>query len=178
MRRSLHLHRHGRFTKALGPSHRLALGVQGKRAALKNHFVLATHQMCINQRQAAIGHTLAHALLALWAFTGMKRRGVQHRQHLRPSVTRQAGRLVEPGVFANEQTHPHAFDLEHAHPVAGCEIAALVKHLVIGQLALVVSAHHLPFAENARAVVAARHGHAAGAHATAFGMAHHHMQAL
>ena len=69
----MNLHRHGRFAKTFGPRHGFALGIERKRAAFKNHLVLATHQMRINQRQAAIGHAFAHAQLALRAFAGMER---------------------------------------------------------------------------------------------------------
>ena len=175
---NLCLHRQVGLAKAHGPRHGFALGIERKRAPFKNHLVLPTHQMRVNQGQTAIGHALAHALLSLRAFARMKRRGVQHCQHLRASVTRKAGRFVKPGVFANQQPHPRALNLEHPDPVAGGEITALVKHLVVGQFALVISTDHLPLAQHAGAVVAARHRHAAGAQAAAFGVTHHHMQPL
>ena len=103
----------------------------------------------------------------------MKGRGIEHRQQLRTGVARQPRRLFEPGVFANEQAHAHAFDLEHPDALAGREITALVKHLVVGQLAFVVVRQHGAAAQHAGTIVSPGDRDRARTLSTAGRMPHH-----
>ena len=104
----------------------------------------------------------------------MKWRGVDHHQQIGPSVFGQPRRLFKPGVFADQQPDAEGVvarlvppRLEHASALPRREIAALVKHLVIGQLALGVACNDAAFAQHAGGVVALLHRHALGAQALA-----------
>ena len=44
--------------------------------ALEHHFILPTHQMGVNQRQATVLYPGAHHLFSLVAFANVKRGGV------------------------------------------------------------------------------------------------------
>ena len=144
----------------------------------KYHLVLATDQMGVHQRQAAGQHPLAHALFTLVTLADMKRRCVDHRQQLGTGLCRQSRRCFKPGVLTDQQADPDPVarftSLKYAHLAAWREIASLVKHLVIGQLALGVGGQHLPFAQHAGGIEALLHRDRAGAQITAGGVADYH----
>ena len=127
---------------------------------------------------------LGHHVFAFVAFARVKWRRIDHHQHLGPGLLRQAGGLVKPSVFANQQPD---FDRiaalprrEHAGAGAGREVTPLVKHLVVRQLAFGVGVNHHPALQYPRGVVALLHGNAFGAQAVArhYGRADHHDQVL
>ena len=166
------------FSKAERSARQAALALQRKRAPLKHHFVLATHHVGIDQRQADRQHTRSHGFFTLGGFALVKRRGVQHHQKLCPVVAGVQRGLLEPSVFANEQTNAHTLHREHAGVVAGFEITAFIKHLVVGQLALGITGHQMAFTKHRGHVEAVLHRHRAGAFVVATGVPHHHMHAV
>jgi hypothetical protein len=106
------------------------------------------------------------------------RRRVDHRQHLGAASAGQFGRLLEPGVLADEQADVDTARLEHAGALPRREVAALVEHLVVGQFALGVGLEDAAFLDDAGRVVAQLHGHRLAAHAAAGRMPDHHVQSL
>ena len=154
------------------------MGAQHKRAALKNHLVLPAHQMRVDQGQTGLLTALAHGGLALAALAHVKRRGIDHGQHLRPGGQGIRSRGFKPGVLTDQQPHTPTAHLKHAGAVAWGEIAALVKHLVVGQFAFIGKSHHLALAQDTGAVESLHHRHRTGAAVATTGVAHHHMQAF
>ena len=114
-----------------------ALGVDRERPAVEHDLVLAAHEVAVEQRHGSRARALGHALFALGELAEMKRRGVEHAQHLRTGRLGARGRLVEPGVLADREAETQAADLEHDRPVAsvapGGEVAPFVEHLVVRQ---------------------------------------------
>ena len=114
----------------------------------------------------------------------MKRRGVDDDQQISAGIFGRLRRRVKPGVLTNQQaylhTHVIAFYLKHTRRVARREVTPLVKHLVVGQLALGIGCQHFAFAKHFGGVVALLHSHAFGAQAVTchHGRANHHRQAL
>ena len=123
------------FFKAGCVACQAAVSAQHKRCAIKHHLVLGTDVVCVHQRQTGLECALAHARYTLAALAHMKRRCVDDCQQLGSSLFGQLAGLVKPSVFADQQADRDAAHLEHAHPLAGRKVAALVKHLVVGQLA-------------------------------------------
>ena len=119
-----------------------------KTAALKHDFVLAAHQMGIDQRQPAVLGTLQHRSLAFGTFTPVVRRGVDHYEQLSPQCLAVLGGAWAPGIFANQHAD---FDrlalgighLNHTRPIPRFEIALFVKNLVVGQLSLDIGVQHM-----------------------------------
>ena len=133
--------------------------------------------MGIDHRQTAGPHALAHGLLALVTLADVKGRGVDHCQQLCARRARLARGRLEPGVLADQQTHPDALDLEHAGRLAWREVATLVEDLVVGQFALGVPGDHHALAQHGGCVVPARHRNAARAVVTPGRMSHDHRHA-
>ena len=152
--------------------------------------------MCINQRQASGQRPAAHHELAFAALADVERRGVDDDQQLGTGLPGQPGGLVKPGVFADQQADIDGLaafaifciDLENASALPRCEVAALIKYLVVGQLAFGVSVQHTALLQHPRGIVALLHRHAFGAHAAqgfvsgpgvaARWRSHHHRQAF
>ena len=155
-----------------------AVGVEGKGMALKHQFILATHQMGVNQGQLRGARPLGHDRLAFIALAYVKGRGVDHSKHLRAGLLRQTCWLLKPSVFANQQAHAYACTFlarfEHAYPVARHKVAPLIKHLVIRQFALCVGGDHLAVAQHAGAVEALLHRHRSCTPTATLRVAHHH----
>ena len=187
------LHQEQIFLETLSPACQRTVGLQRKRTAFKDNFVLPTHQMRVNQRQSGGQRPAAHHDLALAPFACVKGRGVDHHQQLGPGLFSQLGRLLKPGVFADQQADMKDLTVvcrhrKNAHAVARREVTSLVKHLVIGQLAFGVGVQHVAFLQHPRCIVALLHGHAFGTHAARCviarpgvakrGRTHHHSQAL
>ena len=84
--------------------------------------------------------------------------------------------LVTPGILTNQPAHAHALHAEYTGTVARREVSALVKHLVIGQLALGIARHHTALAERTGFVQTLRHRNRARALAQTLRMSHHHVQ--
>ena len=74
--------------------------------------------MGIEQRHAHCSCTLGHAGLALARLVEMEGRRIEHAQHLRAGSHGGRGRLVEPGVLADQHAEAFATGIEH-HRVAG-----------------------------------------------------------
>jgi len=157
--------------------------------ALENNFVLAAHQMRIDQWQAGCQATRLHHQLALAALADMKRRGIDHHQQFGTGLFGLARGFFKPGVFADQQADADgaacgfvAFHLENAGALSRREITALVKHLVIGQFALGIGVDDAAFPQYPGRIVALLDGHAFGAQAgaavTAGRSANHHRQVL
>ena len=127
---------------------------QSKGAAFKNHFVLPTHQMRVQQGQTRLRHALPHGLLALSTLAQVKRRRIDDRQHLCARSRCITCGCRVPGILANQHTHPHSSHFKHARFLPRHEVAALVKHLVVGQLALEIGLLDLPIAHHAGGIAA------------------------
>ena len=181
---SLH-HKHI-FLETLGPTGQCAVSLQGKRVAFKHNFVLAAHQMRIHQRQAGRQTAFAHHHFTLAALADVKRRRIDDHQQFSAGLPAQARGFFKPGILANQQAYADGVvalaGLKNAGALAGREITALVKHLVIGQLAFGVGFNDAAFAQHAGGIVALLHLHAFGVQAQAAvavgRRAHHHSQAL
>ena len=141
------------------------------------------------QQRRAIGlGSEAHHALALHTLARVKRRGIDDRQQLGAGRARALRGRLKPRVLANEQAHFHRVcalaHAEHARRLAGREVAPLVKHLVIGQLALGVAVKPAPLTQHMGHVQALRHLHTAAVQQGGIclrhrhGAAHHHMQAF
>ena len=151
--------------------------------AFKHHLVLATDQMGVDQGQTGGLHTLRHHGLTLIALADMKGRRVDHCQQLCARLPCQFCRLFKPGIFANQQAHTNAIGtltcFKYAYAITRLKITALVKHLVIGQLALGIAGHHLAFAQHAGRVEATLGCNRTGARLGASrGMPDHHGHAF
>jgi hypothetical protein len=135
--------------------------VEHERTAVEHDFVLSAAQVRIEQRDADLAHARSHRLLAVGHLAEVERRCIDHAQQLRAGSTRSARRLVEPGVLADDDADLQPLDLEHQRRQPRVaprrEIAPLVEHLVIGQLALAVGAEHAPAGEHRSRVVARVH---------------------
>ena len=134
--------------------------------------------MRIHQRQGHAAGTVSHAQNPFTALAHVERRGVDDGQQLGPGFLGGARRGLEPGVFTDQQANLHALHRKHAHATPRREVAALVKHLVVRQLAFDVLGHQLAFAEHAGGVKPTLHRHRFGAVVPALGVAHHHVQAF
>jgi len=115
----------------------------------------------IQQGQAGGLHPLHHAGFTLATLVEVEGRSVDDAQHLGTGCLGGLGGLVEPGVFADQQAEAAAAGGEH-HRALACipardEIAPLVKHLVVGQLALAVGGHHLATGQHRRGIEALHH---------------------
>ncbi len=140
--------------------------------------------MRIQQRQRDITSPLGHAHLAFFDFSEVVRRGIQHAKHLRAGGLGAAGRLVEPGVFADGEAKAQPVHIEHRrtlpHITTRSEIAAFIEDLVIRQFTLAVRRDHPALAQYRRRVVPARHRVGLGPDVGLIGelvrMANHHMQ--
>ena len=140
--------------------------MHGKAAAFKNDFVLPAHQMGVNQGQPTVLGALQHGGLALCAFATVVGRCVDDHQQLGPQGLAVLGGASMPSVFANEQAHTQRRALglgyvKHTGLLPGHEVALFVKHLVVGQLALMVGVKHLPCTHHAGRIEARRPRHAA-----------------
>ena len=144
--------------------------------------------MRVHQRQADGLGALLHHALTLTALANVKWRGIDHDQQLSPSGFGIIGRRVKPGVFTNQQadldacvnSQVIATRVKHAGAVARREITPLVKHLVVGQLALGVGVDDLPLTQHQSRVVPLLYCHAFGTQAVARHdrRANHHCQAF
>ena len=90
----------------------------------------------------------------------LERRGIGHQHQLRARRHGLGQRLGEPQVLADDQADLHAIDLEHAVVAVriDVEVAALVEHGVVGQLALAIGVRDGAVAQHAGGVVDDRAG--------------------
>jgi hypothetical protein len=86
----------------------------------------------------------SHRLQALRLLAKMKRRSIQHQQHLRARRLRTLGRIVEPGVLADVDAEHRALRFEHERPVIRREVALLVEDVIVRQVVLAISADDHP----------------------------------
>ena len=102
------------------------------------------------------------ALLPLGALAEVEGRGIEHAQRLGAGRLRGGGGLVEPGVLADQQREARAAHLEDHRRLTGVapgqEVAPLVEHLVVGQLALAVRGHDPAAGQHRRGIEALLHG--------------------
>ena len=78
-----------------------AIGAEGERRAIEHHFVLATHQVDVDQRQPALldpRHGMVQTLVEL---VGLERRAVEHDQDLGPGFLQALGDVGDPHVLAH-----------------------------------------------------------------------------
>ena len=164
----------------------LAACVERERRAVEHDLVLPADEVREQQGQPDAARALRHALLPLFGLVDVEGRRIEHRQHLRPGRLRQLRRLVEPRVLADQHAELEAAGLEHQRALPGVtargEIAVLVEHLVVGQLALAVGGEHMSPRQHRGRIAAQRHTHRLGPNIAAFTelmrMTHHHVQAL
>ena len=163
-----------------------AVSIGGERRTVEDDLVLPAHQMGIEQRHAHSLCTLGHPRLALTRLVEMERRRIEHAQHLRAGGHRSRSRLVEPGVLADQYTEPLATGVEHhrwqPRLATADEVAALIEHLIVRQLALAIGRLHAPADQQRGRVEAHRCGQRLGAlcrhRAAARRMTKQHRQAL
>jgi len=127
--------------------------------------ILPADHVEVGQRGAkaidpGLGDALRQQGIPLRVLVALERRGVRHQHQLRARRGGLRQRLREPQVLADHQAHAHAIDLEYARPAIGVdiEIAALVEHGVVRQLALAVGGLDATVAQYAGGVVDHRAG--------------------
>jgi hypothetical protein len=104
---------HGQlFLESRRARRHLTAGVHRKRAAVEHDFVLAAHQMGIDQGNRIFHGALRNHRLALGGFAAMERRGIDDGQQLGACGHGGPRRAGMPGVFANQQTDLDAVQLE------------------------------------------------------------------
>ena len=161
-----------------------SLRVDGERSAVEHNLVLGADQMRIQQRHGQAARPLGHALFALADLAQVEGRGIQHTQHLGAGRLGTSPRLVEPGVFADQDAEADAVDVDDDTALAGVaargEIAPLVEDLVVRQLALAIGRDDPPPRQNRGRVGALLHGMRLRPNIAALAklmrMPHHHEQ--
>ena len=166
--------------------------INRKRAAIEHQFILRAHQVAIDHRQASLAHPLAHHAVARRRFFHVIGRGIEHQQCLCAGVLGRARRLgiprigargqhalelierwlraggeraeIAPDVFADQHAQLHAVDVDHHRHIARCEVTLLVKHGVVGQVALAVHRCHHAILQHGGSVVAQHAGLLGEAH--------------
>ena len=134
---------------------RLAGGVQREGRAVEHQFVLAAHHVGVDQRVAVLAGAATRHFQPLFLLAGVVRRGVGHQQHLGAGLGGGARGSVEPDVLADVDAEAHALDVEHQRFAVSREIALLVEHRIVGQLALAIGAQHAALAQHRGGVVQA-----------------------
>ena len=180
-----HVQHQQRFFEHWRARHDPARRIDRERRAVEHHLVLPAGQVGVQQRQLGVARAVAHAQLAFNDLAQVVRRRVQHAQHLCPGGLGGSRRLVEPGVFADQQAEAQAADLEHDRPqpriAARGEVATLVEHLVVRQLALAIGRDDVAAGQHRRRVVAPGYRMRSGADIGLIGklmrVPDHHMQA-
>ena len=119
-----------------------SVGRHHQRGPVEDELVLPAHEVDVRQRAPRLGRALGQGALAQLHLPGVVRGGVQVDHQLRATPAGGGHRAVgNPGVLADGDAHPHAADVVQVGGApALAEVAALVEHLVVGQLALVVRA--------------------------------------
>ena len=137
-----------------------AVAVGHQRGAVEHHRVLAADQVQVDQGGTGFAGALGQQRIALGVLAALERRGIGHQHQLRAGSHGVGQRLGVPQVLAHDHPDRHALDFEHAHTAIriDLEVAALVEHGVVGQLALAVGGLDPAIAQHAGGVVE----HAAG----------------
>jgi hypothetical protein len=133
-----------------GPS-----GIGDQRAAVEHHRVLAADAVDVGDGDPEVAAGLLQQRVAAPALVALERRGVDRQDHLGAGGHGRMQRLGEPHVLADEQAECDALEFEHAVAAVRVdhEVAALVEHRVVGQLALAVGALDAAVAQDAGGVV-------------------------
>ncbi len=127
------------FLEGRGALQHMAVGGHHAGAAVEHQLVLTADLVDVDDRHAALGGARRQGRLALGLLAEVERRGVEVEHQPRTGRARRGHRLGVPDVLADAQRHRHPGDIHHAGRVAGVEVALLVEHLVVGQLALEVA---------------------------------------
>ena len=137
-----------------GRVHR-AVGIGHQRGAVEHQRILPAHDIEVGHRGAALARALRQHRVAPGVLAAFERRGVGDQHQLGTGAHRIGHRFREPRVLAHQHPDRHALDLEHAALAVrvDVEIAALVEHVVVGQLALAVGGLDPPSAQHAGGVV-------------------------
>ncbi|MNS87869.1 hypothetical protein D3C72_1218250 [compost metagenome] len=132
-----------------------AITVGHHRCTIEHQGILAAHHVEVGDGRAAFAGTCSQHRIALGMLAALVGRSVGHHHQLRTGTHRIGQRLGEPQVFADQQAHRNAINLEHAAATVrvDIEVAALVEHRVIGQLALAVGLLHQAITQHAGRVV-------------------------
>ncbi|ETC87142.1 hypothetical protein XHC_3373 [Xanthomonas hortorum pv. carotae str. M081] len=137
-----------------------AVGIGHHRCAVEHQRVLPADHVEIGNRRPALAGALGQQGIALRVLAALVRRGIGHQHQLGAGLHGLCERLGKPQVLADHHAHLHALDRDHAVVAIRIhvEIAALVEHRVVGQLALAIGRRDASVAQHAGCVV----DHAAG----------------
>ena len=139
------------------PGDQIAVGVEHHAAAVEHQLVLTAHLVHVRQRTTGVGRTSGQHALAGTPLAEVVRRAVDVDVQF-GAARRLLGKRTggAPDVFADADAHLHAADdvqLVRVARVAGCEVAGLVEHGVVGQQALAIRADHMPVHAHSGSVV-------------------------
>jgi hypothetical protein len=142
----------------------LAVGIEGKRRAVEDEFVLAAKLVGVEDRQVAFDHLADDHLVADVDLAAIIGRTVRHQQHFRAAFgQRLADAEIAPDILADRNAEPDAAKIDRARHRTLVENALLVELAVIGQVDLVALGGHLAAVEHHHRIVplvAARQRHA------------------
>ena len=132
-----------------------AVAVEHERRAVEDELVLPADLVHVDERARRVGGPRGQHALALAEPVGVVRRRVDVEHELGATRGLLGDRAVRnPRVFADGDAHLHARDLEeHERVGAGGEVALLVEHRVVGEMALVIRALHAAAGTHGRRVV-------------------------
>ncbi len=128
--------------------------VDDERRAVEDELVLAADAVDVDDRQAGLAHPFADHVAAQRLLPRVVRRAVGDDDDLRPGGAGLARGARKPDVLADHDAHAQPCDVDDARLAAGLEIALLVEHGVVGQLALAIDRRDPPVAQHRERVVA------------------------
>ena len=132
-----------------------AVGIGHQRAAVEHHRVLAADAIDVGDRNAIATGRVFQQGIAPRVLVALEWRGVDRQDQLGTGLHRRVQRLGKPHVLTDQQPAAHAVEFEHAVAAVGVdhEVAALVEHRVVGELALAVRVFDPAAAQDAGGVV-------------------------
>ena len=116
------------------------IGIERKRGAVENQFVLAADLVEIDQRQSALGHPRHRNRQPHVGLVARVRRAVRHHQDFRTGLGQAFDDVLvvfgflEPGILADRHADPDAADRHRARGGPAREHALFVEHAVVRQV--------------------------------------------
>src|SRR5262249_30269749 len=134
------------FFELLPASDNGAAGVQNHAVAIKDKFVLAAHEIVINDDNRVVPGARRQHMLAPPTVTGMIGRGRDVDQHFSAAGQRLMKKwsIRIPDVFANADSDRHVSESEDRRFSAGLEVPEFIEDAVVGKVHLVVNGEHFP----------------------------------
>ena len=127
------------------PGDHLAIGAANKRASIEDEFILATHQVKVNDRNTGCFCALAHhLLLTLTSLMQVIGRGVQIHNYVRARRRTVCDGLGVPDILTNGQSQIDTAYLKNARLIACREIPLFIKDPKIRQFPLEISGRDPP----------------------------------